>query len=261
MKTEQIGSIHERLVKIMEDVEAVEKKQINTGQNFNFRGIDNILNSLHTIFKKHGVFASPEILEYKVDYMPRNDASGKPSGQWTSILIKLRLNFKSSDGSTTCSEALGHGMDIGDKAAAKAMSMAVKYALINTFLIPTADDKDGDAHNPAPAYYKSVPKSEPDKRHVETMAKHGAVADDENPPFDGEGELPKDQSWRSVKIHVGKAQKGVALGNLDANSLQWWQNKWVPGQGKDGKTYPISDQDMILREALDASMESDGIPF
>jgi hypothetical protein len=47
---------------------------------------------------------------------------------------------------------VGEAMDSGDKSANKAMSAAMKYALIETFSIPTAEDNDTEnqTHQPLP---------------------------------------------------------------------------------------------------------------
>jgi hypothetical protein len=39
-------------------------------------------------------------------------------------------------------QSIGHGVDSQDKSAGKAMTYASKYALLDTFLIPTGDDPD-----------------------------------------------------------------------------------------------------------------------
>jgi hypothetical protein len=54
-------------------------------------------------------------------------------------------------------------MDSGDKATNKAMSVAHKYALIQVFAIPTADDKDPENESPQPAPKKPEPKPEAPK--------------------------------------------------------------------------------------------------
>ena len=55
--------------------------------------------------------------------------------------------------------------------------------------------------------------------------------------------------WKSVEIHFGK-NAGIPLGELKPNQLEWYQTKW---SSKDP-----SDQDKILRKALDKSMKKGG---
>jgi hypothetical protein len=65
----------------------------------------------------------------------------------------MRFQFFADDGSSVSVTTIGEGMDSGDKSSNKAMSAALKYALVQMFCIPTADDKDSenDSHEVAPA--------------------------------------------------------------------------------------------------------------
>lgn len=71
------------------------------------------------------------------------------------------------------------------------------------------------------------------------------------------GSVPPESSpWESVEVHFGK-NKGVKLGDLPEKSLSWYQEKW--------ESKNPSDQDKILREALDKSLrkgeKTDGFDF
>ena len=56
-------------------------------------------------------------------------------------------------------------------------------------------------------------------------------------------------SWESVQVHFGK-NAGVPLGELKPNQLEWYQTKWSSNDP--------SDEDKILRKALDKSMKKGG---
>jgi uncharacterized protein (DUF3820 family) len=75
------------------------------------------------------------------------------------------------------------------------------------------------------------------------------------PTQDFEQILPVGESWRNVQIHFGK-NKNKSLGELDENSLQWYQNKWqpTPWQGQ------MKQNDLELRAALDSSMGKSAVP-
>jgi hypothetical protein len=57
-------------------------------------------------------------------------------------------------------------------------------------------------------------------------------------------------SWESVQVHFGK-NAGVPLGDLKPNQLEWYQAKWSMGDKP-------SDDDLLLRKALDKSMKKGG---
>ena len=56
--------------------------------------------------------------------------------------------------------------------------------------------------------------------------------------------------WQGVQIHFGK-NAGVPLGDLKPNQLEWYQTKWSLGDRP-------SDDDLLLRTALDKSMKKGG---
>ena len=64
----------------------------------------------------------------------------------------MRYTFYAKDGSSVQCVVVGEGMDSGDKATNKAMSIAFKYACFQVFCIPTEEMKDPDAevHTVAP---------------------------------------------------------------------------------------------------------------
>jgi hypothetical protein len=57
-------------------------------------------------------------------------------------------------------------MDSADKSTNKAMSAALKYAIMQTFLVPTEELQDADATTPDPAPKPEQPKSQPQKQDI-----------------------------------------------------------------------------------------------
>lgn len=62
--------------------------------------------------------------------------------------------------------------------------------------------------------------------------------------------------WRNVALHFGK-NKGQTLGQLPANSLDWYAKEWQPKPYGDKG---ISDADIILRSALDEYIKAKNSP-
>ena len=63
MKGEQQMEIIKLLSAVMEDAGAVRKSERNTHQNFNFRGIDAVVNAVSPALRKHGVVVLPTVNE------------------------------------------------------------------------------------------------------------------------------------------------------------------------------------------------------
>ena len=66
----------------------------------------------------------------------------------------MQYTFWTVDGTSVECSVIGEGMDSGDKATNKAMAIAHKYALLQTFCIPTEDmiDPDSQVHEVKPQY-------------------------------------------------------------------------------------------------------------
>ena len=149
METKQIYS---KMASIMKATKAIAKGQKNEQQNFMFRGIDDIMNELHSIFADNEVFIIPEVVNYdvqeKISEKTYQGQTKKSITYYTRAII--RHHFATTDGSEIVTTTIGEAMDNGDKGMNKAMSIALKYALLQMLLIPTKEDKDPDATTPPP---------------------------------------------------------------------------------------------------------------
>lgn len=132
--------IYSAIVDAMGQINAIAKGRSNSMQNFKYRGIDDVMNELHPILAKCGIFIVPTVLE-------EQRAEGKTSkgGVIYFTRLKIKFTFYAKDGSFFESVVIGEAMDSGDKASNKALSIGLKYALLQVFCIPTEDDKDPDS--------------------------------------------------------------------------------------------------------------------
>lgn len=144
--------INKAMIGVMREVKGIGKDSVNQQQKFRFRGIDTIYNELHGLMSKHGIITMPEVLsERGEERQTRNGAT------LIYRILTIRYNFIAEDGSSVSCVTIGEGMDSGDKASNKAMSVAHKYALLQCFMIPTDDiaDPDAESHSVAPRQQKS----------------------------------------------------------------------------------------------------------
>lgn len=108
-----------------------------------FRGIDAVMNELHDLFANNGVFILPEVLDYTV-----TEKVTVKGGLLYYTRAKIKFHFVADDASEVCTINVGEAMDSGDKGMNKAMSIALKYALMQMLLIPTEEQKDPDEATP-----------------------------------------------------------------------------------------------------------------
>lgn len=142
------GLIYKKMNLVMSDVGHVKKNQTNTVQGFKFRGIDQFINALYPALVSNGVFMTPRCVSesHELRTVVRN--SGKESVD-KHVTLLMEYDFFAEDGSkVTVGPIACEGIDSGDKATNKALSAGLKYALIQTFSIPTEDMPDGDSDSP-----------------------------------------------------------------------------------------------------------------
>jgi hypothetical protein len=133
-------TIHGKLIAVMRDLDAIGKDRKNASQGYNFRGIDDVYNALHEVLARHGVFSVPEVIDERSEERKTNKGSAL-----IYRVLRVRYTFFAEDGTSVAAVVVGEGMDSGDKASNKAMSVAHKYALLQVLCIPTEEAKDPEA--------------------------------------------------------------------------------------------------------------------
>lgn len=136
-------NIYETLIAVMNDIPAIGKDSKNNSQGFYFRGVDAVTNTLNPIFRKHGLIVMPT----KITELSRDIRDTKSGGQQFFTNLIIEYTFYAEDGSFVKAEVKGEGADSGDKSSNKAMAVAFKYAVCQTFSIPT-EEKEPEADDP-----------------------------------------------------------------------------------------------------------------
>jgi hypothetical protein len=137
-------AIYSALSKVMAEVGHIGKTRKNAAQNYQFRGVDDVVAHVQDVMAQHGVLCVPRVVERERDIVP-----SKSGGSMASVRLLVEHTFYAADGSHVVCTTLGEAMDSGDKASNKAMSAALKYALTETLLIPTYEvDRDTEEHSP-----------------------------------------------------------------------------------------------------------------
>ena len=131
------------LSKVMADAGAVKKGDYNSHQKFSFRGIDAVINAVSPAMRKHGVIVVPTVIT--------SDYDSVQVGQNRTVMgharITITYTFYAPDGSSVAATVSAESMDSGDKATAKAYSVAFRTALLQTLCLPTDDaDPDSDTY-------------------------------------------------------------------------------------------------------------------
>lgn len=140
-----MSGVTKAIVAVMKEVGAIGKNRTNPSQNYKFRGIDDVMAHVQDVMAKHGLICVPKVRERE-----REMVDTKSGGRMASVRLLVDHEFRAEDDSFVTCTTLGEAMDSGDKASNKAMSAALKYALTETFMIPTYEaDRDTESASPA----------------------------------------------------------------------------------------------------------------
>ena len=133
-------SIAQALNEVMKAVGGIAKKDRNQAQGFNFRGIDSVVNAVSPQLQKFGVVVVPSVEDYSYDTVE----IGRNRTAMGHVKVKVTYTFIGANGDAIKTTVVGEAMDSGDKATAKAMSVAFRTALLQALCLPT-DEPDPDA--------------------------------------------------------------------------------------------------------------------
>lgn len=186
--------VHEALSCVMDEVRAVAKTERNTHQNYNFRGIDAVVNAVAPALRNNNVLVIPRV----IDVDSESVLVGRNNTPMRAVTLTVEYTFVGPEGDTLVAVSIGEAMDSGDKAVPKAMSVALRTCLLQALMLPTDEpDPDSYSYDRNTATFDPADASTwPDK--VDTgMAKRILVA-----AFDGDKETASG-AWKAMEIGDG----------------------------------------------------------
>ena len=191
------GQIYGLIGQAMQKIGAIGKNTKNQQQGFMYRGIDAVMNALSPVMSELGLFICPEVLE-----QTREERVNKNGTNLIYSILKIKYTMYAPDGSNVSCVVIGEGMDTGDKASNKAMSVGMKYAAFQLFMIPTEEMIDPDAE-----CHEVKPKAEPKKDAPARVEKAKTLpADPVNPVLEY---LAKERESLRVTREIDKAQNAA----------------------------------------------------
>jgi hypothetical protein len=101
-----------------------------------------VVNAVSPAFRKHGIVVFPTVMESSFDTIE----VGTKRSLMGHCRVKVAYTFAAPDGTFLTATVVAESMDSGDKAHAKAMSVAFRTALLQTLCLPT-DEIDPDAES------------------------------------------------------------------------------------------------------------------
>ena len=149
---DKVPAVYAAIAKIIGEIgaEGIQKtRKNNQGGGYSYRGVDDVLNALNPLLAKHGLVIVPQVVRRECDIL-----ASKSGGTLRYVCLTVDYEVSSAvDGSQTTARVVGEAFDSGDKATAKALSMAYKYLCFQLFAIPivgASHDNETDSDEPIP---------------------------------------------------------------------------------------------------------------
>ena len=163
-KSENITNLVDAVIKVMGSVKGIDKSMtIGTGNNA-YKGIadKDVKKIVGEAMAENGLAIFPIDIEenVQIDRWEQNYQGSTSMKQQIFTRVKVTYLLTHTSGEFIEISGVGHGVDSQDKAAGKALTYSLKYALLYTFLIPTGSiddaDKDHSDDKPIPPKSKST---------------------------------------------------------------------------------------------------------
>jgi hypothetical protein len=167
--------LYKAIANVMKDVKNIDKSMtVGTGNNA-YKGVSDkdVKLKIGAAMENHGLIMVPKNYHNEVTIERWMEKTNYGEKQKQSVFVECNAQFELihvETGQSIDIPAYGHGVDSQDKAAGKATTYALKYALLYTFLVPTGSIDDSDNTNsaeiptpktPAPTPKTPAPKQLP----------------------------------------------------------------------------------------------------
>lgn len=146
--TDTLPTIHQSLIQVMEKLEGISKSGTNTHQNYNFRGIDQVMGALHQPLVDCKVLMLPDYELVSEEDRETTNANGEPRVS-RFVTVQATYTFIGPAADSLTVRTVGSASDTADKAVNKAMAAALKYAVLQTFMVPVGDPDADEETNEA----------------------------------------------------------------------------------------------------------------
>jgi hypothetical protein len=130
--TEKGLNLYQRILGIMSELHYIQKGEKTVNNQYRFVSHDQVTAAIHPLLVKYGVVILPSVEE------------SLQEGNRTSVKLLVTLINADDPSESYTIRNIGYGVDSGDKGPGKAVSYAVKYAILKAFCLETGDDPDND---------------------------------------------------------------------------------------------------------------------
>lgn len=150
------------LAKVMADLKVLPKGEKFAGRgmdSYSFRGVDSTINAVGPLFRRYGIVGPvPNLRKVTYETVP----IGKDGHLTGFARVEVTYEFFGPTGDKLSCAVPGEAMDRGDKALAKAMSVALRIALLQLLCLPTQSEDPDDVNYDRAPVGSGMARNEPE---------------------------------------------------------------------------------------------------
>ncbi len=136
-------NLRQKLAEVRRRIGYIQKRGFNERNNYSYVTAADLAGAVGDILAELGVVIIPSLESITYESGRGNGAEMARSAQ-----VVMAYTFTDVDtGEAITTKVAGQGLDAGDKAPYKAMTGALKYALLQSFLLATGDDPEDERIN------------------------------------------------------------------------------------------------------------------
>lgn len=207
-------NIYQRLAAAMAEVTYIQKEK-KQGMRYTIVSHDAVTAKVRPVLLKHGIVYHPIDLE------------AEQTGNRTQVRLAVRFVNIDDPADSFVVPSLGYGIDDQDKGPGKAISYAVKYALLKALGLETGDDPEYDQETPHDPFVR--PANDPPPGEVVPSTRYGKHV------TEGLSQVPsasRPSGWEDacaiVKDVKDYAQLQIGLDKpFMKNTVSAWSNHWI----------------------------------
>jgi hypothetical protein len=160
-------SLRQKLAVVRRRISYVQKRGHNERNNYNYVTAADIAGAVGDMLAELGVVVVPRL--ESISHEPARTGRSEVEHLARVVMAYTFMDVDTAEEITV--KVAGEGLDAGDKAPYKAMTGALKYALLQSFLLATGDDPEEERTNPASHF--SSPHEHRSEPLVTTEEVHG----------------------------------------------------------------------------------------
>ena len=146
MEAKEAKTVYEKILDVMSEVGYLNKDGfVETGKGKGYKALtdEKVLTAIRPVMVKHRLIMLPVSMDHRrVDEKVKDYQGNEKTNRITDVDMTFRIINVDDPKDYVDVVSSGTGVDTQDKGIGKAMTYAKKYALLNSYMVPSGEDTD-----------------------------------------------------------------------------------------------------------------------